>query len=103
MDSPHFPLNVWFRLSPKFRVWYAAVALLVVLLVIVVYAPVVLLADVPFLVTITVAALTVVVLALFLDAGDPGFWITPVFPHQHAAGLFISGNAVQISPNYHGN
>ena len=66
MDPDRFPLNVPFRPSPKFRVWYAAVALLAALFAVVVYAPLALLTSVPFLVTVAVAVLIVVVLALFL-------------------------------------
>jgi membrane protein YdbS with pleckstrin-like domain len=66
MDPSRFPLNVPFRPSPKFRAWYAVVALLVVLLVVVVYAPLALLTAVPLLVTVAIAVLIVVVLALFL-------------------------------------
>lgn len=66
MDPSRFPLNAPFRPSPKFRLRYAVVALLAVLLDVGVYAPIALFTDVPFLVTSSVAALIAVVLVLFL-------------------------------------
>lgn len=66
MEPSRFPLNVPFHPSPKFRLWYAVVALLSVLLVVVVYAPIALFTYVPFLVNVATAVFIVVVLALFL-------------------------------------
>ena len=66
MESPAHPLNVPFRPSPKFRLWYGLTALLVALVVAVAFAPFSLFADLPAGITVGVVALVVVLLALFL-------------------------------------
>lgn len=60
------PLNVSFRPSPQFRLWYGLTALLVALVVVVTFALFSLFADLPSAITIGVAVLVVVLLALFL-------------------------------------
>jgi hypothetical protein len=66
MTSPAHPLNVPFRPSPQFRLWYGLTALLVALVALVALAPFSLFADLPSAITIGVAVLVVVLLALFL-------------------------------------
>jgi uncharacterized protein len=66
MESPFHPLNIPFRPSPKFRLWYGLTALLVVLVIAGAYAPFALVAELPSVIHIVVAVLTVVLLALFL-------------------------------------
>ena len=66
MDAPSHSLNVPFRPSPKFRLWYGLTALLVVLVIACSYAIFALFAVVPSVIHIAVAVVTVVVFALFL-------------------------------------
>ncbi len=66
MESPPFPLNVPFRPSPKFRLWYGITALLGVLFAAVVYVPLALLVDLPAVANVAVVVFAAVLLALFL-------------------------------------
>ncbi len=66
MDSPAHPLNVPFRPSPKFRLWYGLTALLVALVVVVAFASFALFADLPGGISVGVPILVAVLLALFL-------------------------------------
>ncbi len=61
-----FPLDVPFRPSPKFRLWYGLSVLLVVLVIAVVYAPIALVTDLPSVIHLVFVVLTVVLYALFL-------------------------------------
>lgn len=66
MESPAHPLNVPFRPSPKFRLWYGLTALLVALIALVAFAPFSLFADLPAGITIGVVVLVAALLVLFL-------------------------------------
>jgi membrane protein YdbS with pleckstrin-like domain len=61
-----FPLDVPFRPSPKFRLWYGLSVLLVVVVIAAVYAPIALVTDLPSAIHLVIVVLTVVLYALFL-------------------------------------
>lgn len=66
MESPRFPLNVPFRPSPKFRLWYTITSLLGVLFAAVLFVPIALLVVLPAIAYVAFAVFAVVLLALFL-------------------------------------
>lgn len=66
METPACPLNVPFRPSPRFRLWYGLTALLVALVAVVAFASFSLFADLPAGITVGVAVLVVVLLVVFL-------------------------------------
>ena len=66
MESPAHPLNVPFRPSPRFRLWYGLTALLVALVAVVAFAPFSLIAELPAGSVGGVAVLIILLLVLFL-------------------------------------
>ncbi len=66
MEPPAHPLNVPFRPSLRFRLWYGLTALLVALVAVVAFASFSLFADLPAGITVGVAVFVVVLLVLFL-------------------------------------
>jgi membrane protein YdbS with pleckstrin-like domain len=66
MEPSRFPLNVPFRPSPKFRLWYTITSLLGVLFAVVVFVPIALLVVLPTIAYVGFVVFAVVLLALFL-------------------------------------
>jgi hypothetical protein len=66
MDPSRFPLNVPFRPSPKFRLWYTITALLGVLFAVVLFVPLALLVVLPAVAYVGFVIFAVVLVAIFL-------------------------------------
>jgi membrane protein YdbS with pleckstrin-like domain len=66
MEPSRFPLNVPFRPSPKFRLWYGINVVLVALLIAACYLVFALFTTLPWILHLAVAVLIVVPLGLFL-------------------------------------
>jgi membrane protein YdbS with pleckstrin-like domain len=66
MESSAHPLNVPFRPSTKFRLWYGITALLVASVIVCSYAVFALAVGLPPVISVVVAVFTVVLLALFV-------------------------------------